>query len=111
MTSTMWEPGAALPSERMQALAKAHRNGISTWVSFEPVLYPEAVSSMIRLTEGYVDHYKVGKLNYIARLSERLQAEVAGIDWRAFGYEVEALLKATGKPYDIKAGLRKEMTP
>jgi len=34
--SLKWEPGAALPDERMLALKEAKKRGIKTWVSLEP---------------------------------------------------------------------------
>jgi DNA repair photolyase len=36
--SLKWEPGAALPGERIKSLKKAHKMGVYTWVSIEPVI-------------------------------------------------------------------------
>jgi DNA repair photolyase len=59
-----WEPGAALPEEKINSLRRAHEKGIKTWVSLEPVLYPEITLEIIRRTYGFVDEFKVGTLNY-----------------------------------------------
>jgi DNA repair photolyase len=39
--SRHWEPGAALPADHIASLKEAHRRNIRTWVSMEPVIYPE----------------------------------------------------------------------
>jgi len=93
------EPNAAPTSERMYAVREAHGRGIKTWVSLEPVYNPEDTFALIEATRGYVDVYKVGKLNY--------RPEANGIDWRKFAVEVEEKLKSTGKEYYIKSDLRK----
>ena len=96
--SLEWEPGAALPAERIEALHIAHAAGIKTWVSFEPVIDPEAVYRLLDLTHGFVDFYKVGKLNYHPRAKE--------IDWVDFMERIEAQLKRLGKAYYLKKDLR-----
>jgi len=93
------EPNAAPTSERMYAVREAHGRGIRTWVSLEPVYHPEDTFALIDATRGYVDVYKVGKLNYRPEANE--------IDWRKFAVEVEEKLKSTGKEYYIKSDLRR----
>ena len=93
------EPGAAPTSERMYALREAHGRGIRTWVSLEPVYNPEDTFALIDATRGFVDCYKVGKLNYMPEAKE--------IDWRKFARDVEEKLKSTGKEYYIKSDLRR----
>ena len=93
------EPNAAPTSERMYALREAHNKGIRTWVSLEPVYHPEDTFALIDATLGFVDCYKVGKLNYMPEAKE--------VDWRKFAVEVEEKLKSTGKEYYIKSDLRK----
>ena len=99
--SRLWEPGAALPGDRLEALQEAHRRDIPTWVSLEPVLDPESALAIIELTHSYVDLYKVGRWNYDPRSNT--------IDWKLFGHQIETLLKSLGKRYLIKADLRKAM--
>lgn len=82
--SLEWEPGADLPAERIEALRIAKAAGLQTWVSFEPVINPEAVYRLIDATHRFVDLYKVGKLNYHQRAKE--------IDWTKFLARVEAKL-------------------
>jgi DNA repair photolyase len=100
--SLEWEPRAALPADRIDAIRKAHSAGIPTWVSLEPVIDPAEALEIIRRTHEVVDLYKVGPLNY--------HPATAGVDWRAFGQEVEALLRELGKGYYLKEDLRKHMT-
>lgn len=96
--SQYWEPNASLPHERIEALRYAHQEGIQTWVSFEPVVCPDAVYKLIELTHEFVDLYKVGKLNYHP-LSKT-------IDWQAFKQNAIDLLDSYGKEYYIKNDLR-----
>lgn len=91
------EPGAASPQERIEALCRAKRQGIETWVSLEPVMDPDEVLEIIRWTHEFVDEYRVGKLNYDAR--------ARGIDWSKFAKCVVETLEHYGKRYYIKKDL------
>jgi len=97
--SLKWEPGAAIPEERIEALKKAHKLGIKTWVSLEPVIEPAESLEIIRQTHTFVDLFKVGLLNYHPRGKE--------IDWRKFLWECIATLKQYGCQYYIKKDLRR----
>jgi len=101
--SQIWEPGAALPVERMGNLRQAHELGLETWVSCEPVIYPEATLELIRLTAPFVDHYKVGTMNYHPRSKK--------IDWPKFARDVKQLLEGLGKRYYLKSDLAKYLVP
>ena len=92
------EPNASTPIERLKALDSAHKKGIKTWVSCEPVLNAEDVILLIK-NAVYVDLWKVGKLNYHS----------SNIDWEEFGRRAEAALIAKGRKYYIKESLRAEM--
>jgi len=96
--SLLWEPGAALPEERIRSLKMAHDLGITTWVSFEPVINVEAVYRLIKRTHKFVDLYKVGKLNY--------NGHSKTIDWVKFRTTVIKKLKEKKKDYYIKKDLR-----
>jgi len=85
--------------EEMDALKEAHRKGIKTWVSFEPVLDAENVLNAIEFFFTDYDKAKIGKLNYYP----------SDIDWKSFGKQAEALCKKLGIDYYIKDSLRKEM--
>lgn len=93
------EPNALSPGKRMKLLEKAHRQGVKTWVSFEPVLEPDAVLSIIAGYFDLCDKIKVGKLNYWP----------SDVDWATFGQTAENVLKETGVDYYIKDSLRAEM--
>lgn len=97
--SEIWEPQAAPPGARIDSLKQAHDMGIKTWVSFEPVIDPQAVYRLIEKTHSFVDLYKIGKMNYhpIAKT----------IDWRSFGFEVRGLLNNLRKSFYIKKDLAK----
>jgi len=97
--SILWEPGAALPQERMDALKQAHELGIHTWASLEPVIDSAQSLQLIRETKDFVDEYKVGRWNH-DRAAEK-------IDWRSFLQEAISELKRIGKPYYIKRDLAK----
>jgi len=95
--SEQWEPGAARPKDRVDTLKYAHDLGIKTWVSFEPVIDPEAVYRLLEATHPFVDEYKVGKWNYDARAD--------AIDWLAFRTRIVGRLEQLGKRYLIKRSL------
>lgn len=95
--SQKWEPAAALPRERLLALQQAKAWGFKTWVSFEPVIDPEAVYRLLEATHEFVDFYKVGKLNY--------HPHAQTIDWRRFKGEIEERLNKLGKSYYLKKDL------
>ncbi len=96
-TSRFWEPGAALPEERIESLIQAKGRDIETWVSLEPVLYPQATKQLILLTKDLVSHFKIGKLNY--------DPWAAKIDWPAFARQITAFMDGLGVRYYVKTDL------
>lgn len=100
--SLEWEPGAALPSERIATIEAFHAAGITTWVSLEPVIDPVAAMDIIRLTHTFTDLYKIGKMNY--------HPVAATIDWRHWADTSTALLDQLGKRYYVKDDLRPFLT-
>lgn len=97
------EPNAGTPRERLSALFIAHKRGIKTWISAEPVLNPADVLNLIDLAD-YVNLWKVGKLNY----------HPSDIGWKEFGERAECWLRAKKRnrldfDYYIKDSLRAEM--
>lgn len=97
--SLQYEPGAALPRERIEALGILHREGIKTWVSFEPVINPSITYKLLELSYPFVDQYKVGKMNYYK----------SDIDWGKFGDEIYKKLMKYNKRFYIKKDLYKYM--
>jgi DNA repair photolyase len=97
--SLKWEPGAALPEERIQTLQNAHEKGIKTWVSLEPVLYPDVTLEIIRQTHSFIDNFKVGTLNY--------HPHAKSIDWCKFARDVKNLLVELKCDFYLKDDLKK----
>jgi DNA repair photolyase len=95
--SLSWEPGAALPTDRIKALQEAHSLGIRTWASLEPVIDPKQSLELIRQTAGFVDEFKIGRWNYDARANE--------INWITFAKKVVELCDRLGKRYYLKKDL------
>jgi len=95
--SINWEPKAALPLARMQAIKNAHEAGIETWVSLEPVIDPKQSLELILQTHMFVDHYKVGTLNHCSLATP--------IDYRAFAEEAEKLFQIYKKDFMFKEDL------
>lgn len=96
--SLLWEPGAALPHERILALQEAHSLGISTWASLEPVIDPAQSLQIIRETAEFVDEFKIGRWNHDSRANL--------IEWKAFGGEAVELCRKLGKKAYIKKDLQ-----
>lgn len=95
-----YEPGAASLESRRQALEEAHRQGIPTWLSLEPVIEPEEALAVVVELQHCVDQVKVGKVNDCPELEKR-------VDWPKFTADVCSLLAAIGKPYLIKDSLER----
>jgi len=96
--SLKWEPGAALPNDRIRTLKKFHENGIFTWVSLEPTLDCEASESIVLATHEFVDLYKVGRVNYLPMTRTT--------DWREYTLRMIDLLQRLGKKHYIKRDLQ-----
>lgn len=93
-----WEPNAATCRSRCEAIIEANRQGISTWVSMEPVYDTTEALRVIRKMNRFVDFWKVGKMNHRS----------LDIDWKEFYDEVVWLLESLGAKYYIKKELLKE---
>lgn len=93
-----WEPGAPSIAERIEAIREAHRQGIFTWVSVEPVVDPAEAIKVVENLRGEVDFWKIGKLNHDRQRE-------ASIDWHRFLIDVEAVLE--GHNYLIKKDLER----
>jgi len=92
-----WEPEAAPPAERIESIKHAHKQGVHTWISLEPVIEPEQSLKVIGLTERFVDKFKVGKLNH--------HPLAQTIDWHKFAIDVINTLKRYNCDYYIKKDL------
>lgn len=96
--SLKWEKNAALPKERFSALKELHRHGIRTWASMEPVICPAQSLEIMDVTAGYVDAYKIGKLNHFPKHEEKF-------DWTAFLNASIKKMRQHKKPFYIKNDL------
>ena len=99
--SLYWEPGAANPMERIEALKQAHLRGIETWVSFEPVIFPQETFELLEMTRGFVDHWKIGTMNY--------HPQGKTIDWFKFGWMMKEIMDKQGLKYYFKRDLLLKM--
>jgi DNA repair photolyase len=100
--SHTWEPGAALPEDRIATIREFHAVGIPTWISLEPVLDPAQALDIIKLTHTFTDLYKVGKLNH--------HRHAQTIDWRKWADDSTELLDRLGKRYYVKDDLAVYLT-
>jgi hypothetical protein len=98
--SRHWEPGAALPEERIAGLEEAHKRGIPTWINVAPVIDPEQALEVIRKTHKFCDLYWVAGMSAMstpACLSEPL-------DWLEFADKVVSLCRELEVPCGVGYG-------
>lgn len=100
--SREWEPGAAMPGDRIAALESAHNLGYRTWVSFEPVISTDQSLSLMRQCAPFVDLYKIGRWNHDPRSNDT--------DWKRFALTARDLCENLGKKYVLKQDLKKLIT-
>lgn len=94
--SREYEPGAALPCERLNALKELHFANVKTWASIEPVIDAEESLAVIRANLPFVDAYKVGKLNH----------KPSVIDWKEFCVQAVEMIRRAGRKLYVKDDLR-----
>jgi len=93
-----FEPDADDADCRIQAIIRAHELGIPTWVSLEPVIYPEQALMLVKMLCGFVDSWKVGKINHHPELEK-------DVDWIQFRQSIIKLFEHFGCDYYIKKSL------
>ncbi|MCP4261533.1 MAG: radical SAM protein [Planctomycetes bacterium] len=96
--SKKWEPGAALPDDRIEAIKAFHDAGIFTWVSLEPTLDVDSSIAIVKATHKFVDLYKVGRVNYLPMTKTT--------DWEEYTHRMVDLLGSLGKAHYIKKDLQ-----
>lgn len=94
-----WELNAATIEDRIMAIREAHDRKIRTWVSIEPTIDPDQALELVRQLHPFVDHWKVGKLNY--------HQPDKRVNWIKFREDVICLLSAIEADYYIKQSLRR----
>lgn len=92
------EPFAASTEERIESLKVAHKLGIFTYVSLEPVWTATQALELVDRTYEFVDFFKVGKLNYNKQQKE--------VDWKRFRSDIMSKLKSYDKNFYIKKDLK-----
>jgi len=97
--SLKWEPKAALPADRLEALKRFHDAGIFTWVSLEPTLDIDSSLAVVEATHEFVDLYKVGRANYLKEITRTT-------DWKGYTLRMIDLLQKLGKQHYIKQDLQ-----
>ena len=97
--STKYEPGAALPNDRLKTLKALHDNGIKTWISFEPVIKPQQTINLLNISLYFVDEYRIGKINHYPDLEKQ-------IDWPKFLIQALEVLRMENKQIYVKKDLR-----
>jgi hypothetical protein len=100
--SRRWEPKAALPGDRFEALKAFFMAGIFTWVSLEPIIDVEQTLALILATHRFVDLYKIGRWNY---------DESQQINWAEATLRIIDLLNKLGKRHYIKQSLQRYLPP
>ncbi len=100
--SREWEPGAALPDDRLAMLSQAKDAGIYTWVSAEPVIDPVQTLRAIFLAAPYVDEIRIGKLNHMPEIE-------VNIDWRRFYLDAKAMVEELQKTWKFKVYFKKDL--
>jgi DNA repair photolyase len=91
-----FEPNASPTEHRIAALQIAHKKGIRTWVSIEPVIDPDQSLELIKRTVGFVDEYRIGKLNHMNGY------EINETDMITFINESRRVLDLNGNDYIYK---------
>lgn len=94
------EPGAATPLNRVAAIRSAKEKGISTWVSFEPVLFEKQVYDLFSASCAWADLYKIGKVS-------GFKSDVK--DWGKFARNMIQLCEWQGVEYYLKDDLKKHL--
>ena len=102
--SLKWEKNGALPKDRFETLKIMHENGIKTWASMEPVIYPEQSLEIMELTSCYVDSYKIGKLNHFKKHEDKF-------DWTKFLTDSVKIMRKHNKLFYIKKDLLQYKEP
>jgi len=97
--SRKWEPHAALPVDRIEALRAFHNAGIFTWVSLEPTLDTDSSVALIEQTHEFVGLYKIGRANYLPTTGET--------DWEEYTHRILNAVGRLGVKHYIKQNLQR----
>lgn len=101
--SRKWEKNGAPPMERFDTLQLLHLQGVRTWASMEPVIYPDQSLEIMEITKDYVDGYKIGKLNHFQNHEKKF-------DWTKFLKDSVDIMRKNNELFYIKEDLRRFKT-
>ena len=93
-----WEKGAPNPNSRIEGLKTFSENGVKTWASFEPVIYPVQSLNLLNMVSDFIDHVKIGKINNYKGLDKK-------IDWSKFIFESVKICREKNVNFYIKKDL------
>jgi DNA repair photolyase len=93
-----WEKNSSSPKERFETLETLHGEGIRTWASLEPVIYPFQSLEIMEITKDYVDGYKIGKLNHFPKHEDKF-------DWTKFLTDSVNVMRKNDELFYIKKDL------
>lgn len=99
-TCRKWEKDSSHPLERLEALKILHAEGVRTWASMEPVIFPEESLEIMEVTKDYVDGYKIGKLNHFPNHEKKF-------DWSQFLRDAVFTMRKNDELFYIKEDLLK----
>ena len=98
--SKKWEKNSSDPLERFETLEILHSEGVRTWASMEPVIFPEQSLEIIDITQSYVDGFKIGKLNHFKKHEDKF-------DWNDFLKRAVDKMRMYNKLFYVKKDLMK----
>ena len=93
-----WEPCAASIEDRIDTIKTAHAMDIKTWVSMEPVIYPDQAIELAENLYPIVDHWKVGKIN-------RNKMAESNTNWIKFRKDITGVLQKHNASFYLKKSL------
>lgn len=96
--SKKWEKNSSDPQERFETLNILHNEGVRTWASMEPVIFPDQSLEIMEITKDYVDAYKIGKLNHFPKHEQKF-------DWTKFLNDAIRIMRKNNKLFYIKNDL------
>lgn len=102
--SRKWEQDAALPWERLDTLRRFHDAGIFTWASLEPTLDVDASIEIVKATHEFVNHFKIGKANYLKEITRTT-------DWEDYTLRMIEVCQALDVSHYIKRDLQEFLPP
>lgn len=91
--SRYWEPGAASPGDRIEALKAAKKAGVPTSVNLSPVIDTTQSLALLDAVAEHADYFQLNRLEHYPRPE--------GYDYLSFYKKAKALLDDMGKPYSF----------